>query len=164
MAHDIQIEFQSASFREPWLDVDALRTVIERVLDQERPAGAALAVEFADDERLQELNAAHRGLDEPTDVLSFAIEEGEPFPQPEPEASAAVTYLGDIAVSLRRAAAQGEAAGIGAALEVQHVVLHGVLHLLGYDHQTDVEARALETEEERLLGASIHAGRAHEDH
>lgn len=132
------------------------------MLDDEGVERAALSVWLAGDTLLRELNRDHRGLDEPTDVLSFPLEEGaaddgEPFPAP-PDAAAtgAPRELGDIAISLESAARQAEAAGRPLARELRHLALHGLLHLLGRDHQTPAEERELRALEERYLGAGIH--------
>ena len=119
-----------------------------------------LTVVLAGDELLQELNREHRDLDEPTDVLSFPAEEGEPFPG-EPEQA---RYVGDIAVSVARVTRQAEAASIAADLELRHVLVHGLLHLLGYDHETPEDDAHMRAREEAVLGAAIHAGRADEAH
>ena len=103
----------------------------------ERAAQAALKHEFADQEvdlsivltdnaRLHELNLNYLGVDSPTDVLSF------PALETDPETGA--RYLGDILISIPRAQAQAEAAGHALESEVQLLVVHGVLHLLGHDH------------------------------
>ena len=103
----------------------------------ERAAQAALKHEFTDQEvdlsivltdnaRLHELNLNYLGVDSPTDVLSF------PASETDPESGA--RYLGDILISIPRAQAQAEAAGHALESEVQLLVVHGVLHLLGHDH------------------------------
>lgn len=122
-------------------------------------AGAAVTVLLATDERLRALNRDHRGLDEPTDVLSFPAEEGDAFPTPPGEPR----YLGDIAVSLAAIERQARTAGLDPALELAHVVVHGLLHLLGHDHETPEDDAAMRAREEALLGPAIHAGRAHDD-
>ncbi len=161
MPHDLQIEI--AEGVDVAVDLDALREVVARLLEQERPGGGALAIQLAGDGLLQALNREHRDIDAPTDVLSFAAEEGDPFPAPgEGADDDDASYLGDIAVSVEFAGRQAEESGIALDEEVQHIVVHGVLHLLGYDHETAAEAAALESVEEALLGSHIHRGRAHE--
>src|SRR5512141_671466 len=87
---------------------------------------ADLSIILADDARLHELNLNYLGVDAPTDVLSF------PASETDPETGA--RYLGDILISVPRAQEQADAAGHDLAGEVQLLVVHGVLHLLGYDH------------------------------
>ena len=144
------------------LDTAPLVALAERVLAGQGAPGAGLTLLLAGDERLRDLNAAHRGVDEPTDVLSFAAEESDPFPGEEREHEAA-RYLGDIAVSVPTARRQAAEHGIALADELAHLVLHGVLHVLGHDHETPEDDAAMRTLEESYLGAGIHAGRAHED-
>ncbi len=92
---------------------------------------AACTVRITDDAALHALNARFRGVDAPTDVLSF--EDGTPDPE------TGALYLGDIAISYPRAAAQAEKGGHPVAWELCLLVVHGVLHLLGHDHATPEE-------------------------
>lgn len=140
---------------------DALTAMLARVLAEDGvEAGAGLFVEIAGDDVLHALNRAHRGVDAPTDVLSFAAEEGEAFPSPPGEPR----YLGDIAVSLESVRRNAAEAGLPAADELAHVLLHGLLHLLGYDHETEAEEATMRAREEAVLGPAIHAaGAAHRD-
>ncbi len=87
---------------------------------------AELSIILTDDARLHELNLNYLGVDAPTDVLSF------PASETDPETGA--RYLGDILISVPRAQAQAEAAGNPLDAELQLLVVHGVLHLLGHDH------------------------------
>lgn len=160
--YDIAIEEATAADD---VDVAALAAMIESVLaDGAIEEGSALTIVLADDAVLRALNLEHRGADEPTDVLSFPADEGERFPQggdgeDEPR------YLGDIAVSLDTVRAQAAELGLAFALELRHVILHGTLHLLGFDHRTPAEESAMRTREEAVLGdTTVHAGdRAHDD-
>jgi len=81
---------------------------------------------------LRELNRIYRGIDEPTDVLSFCQEEGSPLAS----ASDNALILGDVVVSLDRARVQAAERGHSLEHEIAFLVAHGVLHLLGYDHET----------------------------
>jgi probable rRNA maturation factor len=131
----------------------ALAFLLEHVLEEEGiEDGAGVTLLLAGDELLQELNREHRGTDEPTDVLSFPASEGEAFPA-EPGQG---RYLGDIAVSLPMVRRQVETAWILPGDELQHVVLHGLLHLLGYDHETPEDDARMRAREERVLGPEIH--------
>ena len=90
--------------------------------------GGSIGVLFASDQKMHELNARYRRKDRPTDVLSFpAREPGDPRDG----------HLGDVAISCAACARQGRAARHGAAREAEFLLLHGLLHLLGYDHETD---------------------------
>lgn len=85
-----------------------------------------LSIVLTDNEHLQELNLNYLGIDAPTDVLSF------PASETDPETGA--RYLGDILISVPRAQSQADSAGHALEAEVQLLVVHGTLHLLGYDH------------------------------
>ncbi len=166
MPHQILVEMQDEledAGRELVSAAD-IASYLERVLvEEDSGADVELAVVLAGPMFLRELNRDHRGADEPTDVLSFPASEGEPFPgQPdEPE------YLGDIAVSVPTVVENARAAGIEPVLELRHVVVHGLLHLLGYDHETPEDDATMRAREEAVLGPEIHAGRdldAHAGH
>ncbi len=85
-----------------------------------------LSIVLTDNDHLQELNLNYLGIDAPTDVLSF------PASETDPESGA--RYIGDILISVPRAQSQAEAAGHPLESEVQLLVVHGTLHLLGHDH------------------------------
>ncbi|MGE3855940.1 MAG: rRNA maturation RNase YbeY [Dehalococcoidia bacterium] len=143
------------------VDAGHISALLARLLaGEDVEDGAGLSVEIADDELLQELNREHRGVDAPTDVLSFAAEEGEAFPG----APDQPRYLGDIAVSVETVRRNAAEAGLTPAQEIDHVLVHGVLHLLGWDHETDDDEAAMRAREESYLGPAIHAaGARHED-
>ncbi len=102
-----------------------------------------LTVVISTDAQLQELNRQYLGVDSPTDVLSF------PAGELDPESEA--MYLGDILISYPRALAQAEAAGHAVQAELQLLVVHGTLHLLGFDHaEEDDKALMWKTQEEIL--------------
>ena len=143
------------------VDQPSLIGLLERVLTEEQVEdGASVAVVLADDTLLHELNLRHREVDAPTDVLSFPADEGEEFPTPEGEPR----YLGDIVVSVEMVGRQASEAGLEPREELAHVIVHGLLHLLGYDHEEPDEEAVMKAREEAFLGPGIHAGRgAHED-
>lgn len=101
----------------------AARAALEH---QSAPLDSDLTVVLTDDKRIQGLNRDYLGIDAPTDVLSF------PASQIDPETGS--PYLGDILISLPYAAKSAERAGHPLEAEVQLLVVHGVLHLLGHDH------------------------------
>lgn len=98
---------------------------------------------------IQELNREYRNKDAATDVLSFALNEGEPC------SAAADIYegklLGDIVISLEMAASQALDYGHSLQREVAFLAIHGLLHLLGYDHETEPKRLEMRTQEELLL-------------
>lgn len=142
-----------------------LRTRLIRLLNHPllstiTPAHASLCLTLTDDQEVHELNHQYRGFDQPTDVLSFALTEGEEMWLPPGEP----THLGDIIISIetaQRQAKRGALPRLKTALpsqriwslrdEVSFLALHGLLHLLGYDHEEDQEAEEMEALELALL-------------
>ena len=112
------------------------------VLQHERARGD-IAILLADDARIAELNAAFRGKDGPTNVLSFPAATGVDAPQSR--------SLGDIALAFGVCAREAAEQGKSLAHHLQHLTAHGVLHLLGYDHESDAEAEAMEAKERAIL-------------
>lgn len=106
-------------------------------------AEADITIVLTDDSQLHELNREFLGVDAPTDVLSFPASESDP------ETGAA--YLGDILISVPRAAQQAQAAGHPVEAEVQLLVVHGVLHLLGHDHAEAEEKARMWAEQAKVL-------------
>ena len=102
-----------------------------------------LSIVLSDDRHLHELNLDYLGVDSPTDVLSF------PAAEVDPETES--LYLGDIAISIPRAMQQAQNAGHPVEAEAQLLVVHGVLHLLGYDHSADEEKAVMWAEQARVL-------------
>ena len=130
-------------------DVDALaRFVIQR---EGKPADTEVSVNFVTDEAIHELNRDYRGVDRPTDVLSFECDgyEGEDDLAP---VEGMAYELGDIVIAPDIAEAQAPEYGLSFADEVSLLVTHGLLHLCGYDHMEDAEAEAMEARERELLG------------
>ena len=130
-------------------DVDALaRFVIQR---EGKPADTEVSVNFVTDEAIHELNRDYRGVDRPTDVLSFECDgyEGEDDLAP---VEGMAYELGDIVIAPDIAEAQAPEYGLSFADEVSLLVTHGLLHLCGYDHMEDAEAEVMEARERELLG------------
>lgn len=111
------------------------------------PAGPVeLGVVLTDDATVHRLNRDYRGQDKPTNVLSFALSEGEATPEPGGPA-----MLGDVVLAYDTVAREAEERGERAQDHACHLVVHGVLHLLGYDHATDAEAETMERLEAAVL-------------
>ena len=108
------------------------------------PATAAVAL--SNNDAVRRLNAAYRGKDKPTNVQSF------PAPDlPETLADAEPQALGDVVLALETLIDESAAAGIPLAHHFQHLLIHGLLHLIGYDHESDAEAEEMEALETALL-------------
>jgi probable rRNA maturation factor len=107
------------------LDTEAWSTFATRALGAVGNSDASATIAFVSDKRIRELNRQFRDVDKATDVLSF--------PAGGPDAS----ELGDIAISVETAAAQAKESGLSFEDEIAQLILHGLLHLAGYDHETD---------------------------
>lgn len=110
-------------------------------------AGAEVSILLCDDVRIRDLNREWRGFDKPTNVLSF--------PAASPQPIARRPFLGDIAIALETAALEAETEGKSLRAHVTHLVVHGFLHLIGYDHESDGDADAMERLE---IGILAHLG------
>jgi probable rRNA maturation factor len=92
---------------------------------------AELTITFIRDAAMRKLNRDYRGKDKPTDVLSFAYHESDDsFPESD-------THLGDVVISVETAARYATEYGLTFEREIEHLIIHGTLHLAGYDHETD---------------------------
>ncbi len=98
------------------------------------------ALSFVSDAEIFEMNAQYRGKNKPTDVLSFAQNEGEVFPSSEENAA---RMLGDVVISIETARRQAEERAHSLSHEIEFLCVHGTLHLLGFDHITDKERRQM---------------------
>lgn len=109
-----------------------------------------VSITFVNDEEIHELNAAYRNIDRPTDVLSFAFDE---CGSDEPSYSniSDVHILGDIIISFERAEMQAQEYGHSLDREIGYLVIHGLLHLLGFDHMQEEESKEMREYEERIL-------------
>ena len=128
---------------------DLLERAANATLEQQAHSlDVELSIILTDDARLHELNLNYLGVDAPTDVLSF------PASETDPETGA--RYVGDILISIPRAQAQAEAAGHSLEAEVQLLVVHGVLHLMGHDHaDAEEKARMWKAQAEVLEGLGL---------
>jgi len=113
--------------RQEFSDSSLLEHAARLVLDSGSiSANVDVTIVLTDDAQLHELNRDYLGVDAPTDVLSFPASESDP--------ETGTPYLGDILISIPRAAAQAQSSGHRLEEEVQLLVVHGTLHLIGHDH------------------------------
>lgn len=112
--------------------------------------GVEVGVTFLDDATIQELNRDYRDKDRPTDVLSFALNEGD---EPEIVDAPEEELLGDILISLETTARQAEEYGHSLERELAYLTVHGMLHLLGYDHEEPADQAEMRLEEEAVLAS-----------
>jgi probable rRNA maturation factor len=148
-AHRIEVQvarpFRSA-LRAAWL-----RRIARHVLVAEDAGPTELGVVVTDDATVRELNRRYLDVDEPTDVLSFGLgeEDDAPFALPPGEAPG----LGEVIISYPTAVRQAEEEGHSVGAEVTHLLVHGILHLLGYDHEEAEDERVMRRREDEILAA-----------
>lgn len=135
----IEIEIESEGWKAALSDVGSV--VDAAAMAALGSVQGDVVVLLADDAVVQDLNARFRNKDKPTNVLSF------------PAAESAFPHLGDVVLGLEYCVAEAEAQGKTLKAHLSHLVVHGVLHLLGYDHIEDEEAEEMEGEERSILGA-----------
>jgi probable rRNA maturation factor len=129
-------------------DEARITALIASIVARERTSAAeyVISVHLVCDATIQRLNAEHRQLDSVTDVLSFPLcEPGFVLPEGEP------VNLGDVVISYPRAVAQADEFGHSVEREVAYLVAHGVLHILGYDHEEERERERMRNKEEEAL-------------
>jgi probable rRNA maturation factor len=123
-----------------------LRSVARKILSASGCPDARLSILVTDDAGIQEINQAWLGKDRPTNVISFAMQEGA-------GAGVQADLLGDVVISIETAARDAAEAGVPVEHELYFLLLHGILHLLGYDHErgTAADARRMEAREQELF-------------
>jgi probable rRNA maturation factor len=127
-----------------WKAIADLRQLARAALKASLPAeNVAVSVLFTSDDAMRKLNQAWRGKDMPTNVLSFPS--SRPAPPGEPR------HVGDIALAHGTIAAEAQDQGKSISHHTAHLLVHGALHLLGYDHETEQEAEAMEARETAIL-------------
>ena len=116
---------------------EMLNQLLNLAAEMENVANKEVAITFVSNEHIQEINKEFRQMDKPTDVLSFPLEEED--------------ALGDIIISIPRAKEQAQEYGHSFAREMGFLAVHGFLHLLGYDHETEKEEKEMFTKQEQVL-------------
>jgi probable rRNA maturation factor len=156
---DVHVE---AAFRER-VDADWIKQVARRVLEEEGEKGATYeaSVAIVGSRAIQELNRDYRGIDEPTDVLSFGLlarqEDAAAFVLPPDN----VLHMGEVIVSYPQAEGQAREQGHPVKQELAQLVIHGMLHLLGYDHEeSEQEGNKMRDREAIIFRAVM----SHEEH
>lgn len=130
------------------VDVRRLKSVARELLRAVNEADSALSLSLVNDAEIQSLNREHRGKDKPTDVLSFPLYEPGEEGHPEGE-----RLLGDVVISIDTARRQAAEYDAPLQNEIYRLLIHGVLHVLGHDHEEPQERSEMEAEERRLAAA-----------
>ena len=129
-----------------------LRRAARRALAAEGLARAEVSVLLSDDTVVHALNLQYRGYDKPTDVLSFAQRDSLPGSPPPPSVPGRPSVLGDVIISVDTALRQAEAHGVELRQELALLTVHGVLHLVGYEDDTEEGAELMRVRERQILG------------
>ena len=127
-----------------------IRRAVEKVGELYDAADAEVSITLTDDAHIHALNREYRAVDRPTDVISFALNESE---EPEIAGGPAIDVLGDIVLSVERAKAQAAEYGHSLRREIVFLTVHGMLHLLGYDHVEEAERQEMEEEQRHGMAA-----------
>lgn len=166
MTYAIDIQVDESVFAA--VDTEALVSAVTATLRQQEIDMAALTVVITSDEAVRELNRDYRGIDGPTDVLSFAArEESDDAPDialPPEVAAELASYLGDLVIAFSYSERQAAHFGNSITAELQLLAVHGTLHLLGYDHQEQADEDAMWAIQELILSQFGHGALARRDY
>ena len=125
-----------------------VRAAAEKAAELYGVPTAEVSITLTDNAYIHELNRQYRKIDRPTDVLSFARNEGV---EPEVKDGPAINVLGDIIISVERAQEQAADYGHSLRREMAFLTVHGMLHLLGYDHMEEAERAEMQREEKYVM-------------
>ena len=123
-----------------------IKEALESEFESDRPV--YLSILFTGNEEIQVINKQYRGKDQPTDVISFALNEGD---EPNIEGEIPVNMLGDIIISVEKAIEQAGDYGHSVRREIAFLTVHGMLHLLGYDHIEEADRVEMRKEEDFVM-------------
>ena len=126
-------------------ELEQLKKVIDKAIEIEKINNVEFNIIIVDNERIHKINREYRHIDKPTDVISFALEDDESFPGLE------TRVLGDIYISLDKVYEQSEAYGHTFFRELAFLTVHGLLHLLGYDHMELEDEKEMFSRQELIL-------------
>lgn len=126
-------------------ELDELKSLLKNVCKDEKLDNGEFNVIIVSVEKIQELNRDYRGLDKITDVISFALEDDKSFNIDD------YRMLGDIYICLNRAKEQAEEYGHSFKRELSFLAIHGLLHLLGYDHMNETDEKVMFEKQEEVL-------------
>ena len=149
----MRVEVSRQATKSRVVSTEEVRAAAEAMLRALKLPRAELSVLLCDDATIHALNRDYRKKNKPTDVLAFAMREGD-------DGHLAGDLLGDVIISLETATRQARERGVVSRDEVMMLLAHGLLHLLGWDHQTDADDRRMRAETDRMLGVIRRAAAA----
>jgi probable rRNA maturation factor len=146
--HDVELVLDRDDVVELHVGEDELKALLQDALNRLQPVGGGswqISILFTTDERIQAMHAEFMGIDTPTDIMTFPYEVDE-FDPP-----GFANRGGDLVISVETAAANAVEAGWSTAEELRYLVLHGLLHLLGWSDSTDEEREAMLRQQDALM-------------
>lgn len=127
------------------VDLETLKKVIDIALKEEKVKNAYFSIIFIDNEEIHKINKQYRNIDKETDVISFALEDDDTYP------NIGFRMLGDIYISVDRIKSQAKEYGHSELRETCFLAVHGLLHLLGYDHTKSLEDEKIMFEKQDII-------------
>jgi probable rRNA maturation factor len=149
----MRVEVSRQATKSRVVSTEEVRSAAEAMLRSLKLPRAELSVLLCDDATIHALNRDYRKKNKPTDVLAFAMREGE-------DGHLAGDLLGDVIISLETATRQAKERAVVTRDEVMMLLAHGLLHLLGWDHQTDADDKRMRAETDRMLAVIRRAAAA----
>lgn len=149
----MRVEVSRQATKSRVVSTEEVRSAAEAMLRALKLPRAELSVLLCDDATIHALNRDYRKKNKPTDVLAFAMREGD-------DGHLAGDLLGDVIISLETATRQAKERGAVTRDEVMMLLAHGLLHLLGWDHQTDADDQRMRAETDRMLAVIRRAAAA----
>ena len=141
-------------YNDPSYEKDAPRELVERALaalEKRLDVKGFFSMTFVSDDEIHQLNRDYRDIDAPTDILTFAMNDGEEFPMPD-DMEEEDKVLGDVFISIDAMKRNASYFGVDESEELSRLLCHGVLHLLGYDHETnDFKTEPMLVLQEKIL-------------
>ena len=125
--------------------LDELKEFLYKVCEDEKLDNVIFNVIIVDNDKIHEINKEYRGIDRPTDVISFALEDDKSFNRDD------IRMLGDIYISIDKVRSQSEEYGHSLKRELFFLAIHGLLHLLGYDHMKKEDEEVMFAKQEEVL-------------
>lgn len=126
-------------------ELETIEKLLNYAIEYEKLNNLEFNIIIVDNEKIHELNRDFRGIDRPTDVITFALEDNMDFPEMD------MRVLGDIYISIDKAKGQALEYGHSFLRELSFLTIHGFLHLLGYDHMNEDEEKVMFSKQEEIL-------------
>ena len=127
------------------IDLEDLKHTINYALETENVNNAFMNIIIIDNEKIHQINKEYRGIDRPTDVISFALEDDKTFVKTD------FRVLGDIYISIDKVHEQARSYGHSFRRELSFLAVHGIMHLLGYDHMNPDDEKIMFGKQEKIL-------------